>query len=145
MRKGQFGYHIGRAKEMLAELNPTEDELRRLPTEYLRLYAIERDDGADAESAIIEIRRQKARAEILANNREESRQRRAESRAEVKQETDGPAPWEPINPHSPSDDPERDEKMKRWAAIRRKEIVGAPISDGDRAFYEEHGGMEGYR
>ncbi len=72
-----FGFHLGRAKDMLAKDSPTDEEVEALPEAFVRLWKIK--GKADAQSALMELRRQKARAEIV--------------NAEV-----APA-YEPVNPH----------------------------------------------
>lgn len=75
----RFTFHLGRAKDMFAKDEPTDAEMEELPDAFIRHWKIK--GWADAPAALNEMRRQKARKEIL----EES--------------SGGPAPWEPVNPH----------------------------------------------
>ena len=63
---GEYPYHLGRAKDMLAKDSPTDEERDTLPAAFVRLWKIK--GRADAPAALMEMRRQKAREEILANN-----------------------------------------------------------------------------
>ena len=75
----QYTFHLGRAKDMLAKDNPTDEELEALPDAFKRHWTIK--GWADAPAALNEIRRQKARDELINESK------------------DGPAAWEPVNPH----------------------------------------------
>lgn len=91
-----FGFHLGRAQDMLVKDSPTDEEIEALPEAFVRLWKIK--GRADAQSALMELRRQKARAEILS--------------AEV-----APA-YEPINPAS-------DRAREAWDKPRRAEWYAA--------------------
>lgn len=64
----EYPYHLGRAKDMLAKDSPTDAELETLPAAFVRLWQIK--GKADAPAALVEMRRQKARGEILTGNRD---------------------------------------------------------------------------
>ena len=61
-----FTYHLGRAKDMLEKDEPTDGELDHLPASFVRLWKIR--GKADAPAALMEMRRQQARVEVLAND-----------------------------------------------------------------------------
>lgn len=75
-----YGQQVGRVQWMLDNMEPTDAELEGLPAAYVRAFKI-RGPATDAVYALNELRRQEARAEVLA-------------------ESDGPAPWERLNPAS---------------------------------------------
>ena len=75
----QFKFHLGRCQDMLAKDNPTDAEMENLPDAFIRHWKIK--GWADAPAALMELRRQKARDELINESK------------------DGPASWEPINPH----------------------------------------------
>jgi DNA-binding Lrp family transcriptional regulator len=58
-----FTYHLGRAKDILAKDNPTDEELEALPAAFVAHWEIY--GKADAHSALMHLRRQKGRAERL--------------------------------------------------------------------------------
>ena len=95
-----FTYHLGRAKDILAKDEPTDSEIEALPDAFVGLWTIK--GKADAHSALLELRRQKKRPDLV--------------RVDA-----GPAPWEPKNPHSPKPpmDPEAYEREKQ----RRDEVA----------------------
>lgn len=59
-----YRYHLGRAKDMLAKDEPTEDEIEALPAAFVRLFTIK--GKADAPAALVELRRQAARGAAMA-------------------------------------------------------------------------------
>ena len=71
-----FKYHLGRAKDVLEKDSPTDREIEELPAAFVRLWQIK--GRADAHSALMEMRRQEARARILAENSYEPRHPQSE-------------------------------------------------------------------
>lgn len=67
--KKDYGQQVGRVQWMLENMYPTEAELDELPAIYVRSYKI-RGAATDAVYALNEVRRQKARAEVLAESSE---------------------------------------------------------------------------
>ncbi len=94
-----FKYHLGRAKDILEKDSPTNEEIEALPQAFVDLWTIK--GKADAHSALMEMRRQKARPDLV--------------------KVGGPPPWEPVNPHSPKPpmDPAAYEREKK----RREEVA----------------------
>ena len=94
-----FKYHLGRAKDILDKDSPTDEEIEALPQAFVDLWTIK--GKADAHSSLMEMRRQKARPDLV--------------------KVDGPAAWEPVNPHSPKPpmDPAAYEREKK----RREEVA----------------------
>lgn len=86
-----FTYHLGRAQDVLAKDDPTDEEIEALPKAFVDLWTIK--GKADAHSALMEYRRQKARPELVNKA----------------------APWEPINPHSPRKSKPMSEENRRIA------------------------------
>ncbi len=112
----EFGFHLGRAKTMLEKMNPTDEEIEALPKAFVDTWTIK--GRADAKMALMELRRQKARTSLIN---------------ESKREAQGPAPWEPMNPHSPrpsnlSEDElekrrrEREEMGRKMAEARQRDL-----------------------
>jgi hypothetical protein len=108
-----FGYHLGRAQAAVRKMEPTDAELDELPAAFVREWTIR--GRADAKSALVELRRQAARPDLVRQ--------------------DGPAPWEPINPHSPremrisADELERRRKQREemgrlMAEARERDLAG---------------------
>jgi hypothetical protein len=93
-----FTYHLGRAKDVLEKDAPTDAEIEALPDAFVGLWTIK--GKADAHSALMEMRRQRARPGLL--------------------KAEAPS-WEPTNPHSPKApmDPEALAKEK----ARREEVA----------------------
>ncbi len=94
-----FKYHLGRAKDILEKDSPADEEIEALPRAFVDLWTIK--GKADAHSALMELRRQKARPDLV--------------------KVGGPPPWEPVNPHSPKPpmDPAAYEREKK----RREEVA----------------------
>jgi DNA-binding Lrp family transcriptional regulator len=63
-----FTYQLGRAQDVIAKDDPTDAEIRALPAAFVRAWKIW--GRADAHTALMEMRRQKARAEVLAEDNE---------------------------------------------------------------------------
>lgn len=62
-----YGFHLGRAKQMLDKMQPTDAELDELPTAFVDTWTIK--GKADAKTALMEIRRQKARTDVISQGR----------------------------------------------------------------------------
>ncbi len=76
-----FGFHLGRARDMLDKDGPTDEEIEALPAAFVRTWEIR--GKADAQAALMEMRRQKGREKVLKASQDEQR-----------------APgWETPNPH----------------------------------------------
>lgn len=76
--ENEYGKLVGRVQWMLDNMSPTDDELEGLPEAYVQAYTI-RGAATDAVYALNELRRQKARDELISETK--------------------PAAWEPVNPH----------------------------------------------
>lgn len=63
-----FPYHLGRANDILEKDSPTDQEIEDLPQWFVRTWKIK--GKADAHSALMEMRRQGAREEVLAERTE---------------------------------------------------------------------------
>lgn len=61
-----YPYHLGRAKDVIEKDDPTDEEIADLPAAFVRAYKIW--GKADAHTALIEMRRQQAREEVLAED-----------------------------------------------------------------------------
>lgn len=103
----EYGQQVGRVQWMLDNMAPTGAELEELPATYVRAFTI-RGAATDAVYALNEVRRQKARAEVLA-------------------ESSGPAPWEPINPHSPREIRISPDELQRRR--REREEIGRMLAE----------------
>lgn len=60
MPNEDYKFHLGRAQDMLDKDGPTDDEIEALPEAFVKVYEIK--GRADAASALVEMRRQAARA-----------------------------------------------------------------------------------
>ncbi len=97
----QFTFHLGRAKDVLAKDEPTEDEIERLPESFVELSIIK--GQADAQSALVYQRQQKKRAALLLSRKEDSTNGA---------KSDGRPPWEPIHPQSEEADKARNKPRR---------------------------------
>lgn len=61
-----YPYHLGRAKDMLAKDQPTDEEIEALPAAFVRLFELK--GRADACSALIELRRQRGRERVISES-----------------------------------------------------------------------------
>lgn len=77
--ENEYGRLVSRVQWMLDNMSPTDEELEGLPDSYVRAYTI-RGAATDAVYALNELRRQKARDEVMSETK--------------------PAAWEPVNPAS---------------------------------------------
>ncbi len=64
-KENEYGRLVGRVQWMLDNMDPSDPELDELPEAYVRAYKI-RGAATDAVYALNELRRQKARPEVLA-------------------------------------------------------------------------------
>jgi hypothetical protein len=69
-----YTYHLGRAKDMIAKDNPTDAELEELPDAFVRHWTLL--GRTDAPNALNELRRQRKRAQLIADSRSEQDDRR---------------------------------------------------------------------
>lgn len=90
--KEEYGYHLGRVQKMLKENAPTDDELERLPNEFVDFYR-DWNPKADAVLTLREIRRRAARKRSGAANGAGNRD-------------------EPLHPHSDEAQKMRDKPRK---------------------------------
>jgi len=65
-----FTYQLGRAKDVLQKDKPTDEEIEGLPAAFVGLWTVK--GKADVHSALMELRRQRARPEYLSGRTEPS-------------------------------------------------------------------------
>jgi hypothetical protein len=67
-KENEYGRLVGRVQWMLENMSPTDEELEGLPEAYVQAYTI-RGAATDAVYALNELRRQKARDELLSGTK----------------------------------------------------------------------------
>jgi hypothetical protein len=103
-----FPYQLGRAKWIFENhpKPPTPEEIENLPEDFVTRYQMK--GSTDAVDTLNWSRQQIARKSLEREWAENKKKAREEKREDLREEFQGPAPWEAVNPFGPEGERVRD-------------------------------------